>query len=142
MSASRMRSTAIGRAHGGDLEAIKEEIRTSTQQELSERYCVSIGTVTGWTGALKVYCTKICVRCRQRRRAEEMSPSLTGFASLICSSCVTPSDLAHRAKQRERKRRQGEFLRRGPVGSPDPAIRALSVRMSSESGYWNRWAQQ
>jgi hypothetical protein len=140
--------SVMGRRHNGDLDAIRAEVERSTVRELSERYAVSGGTVSGWVFKLGVQAAKLCGRCRGRRLATQMARRTDGFASNICQQCEDAQAVRdrermrkHRGKQAEVQARKEEELQEA-YANADIAVMALRWKMSSQTGYYNQYAER
>lgn len=140
--------SVMGRQHNGDLDAIRAEVERSTVRELSERYAVSAGTVSGWVFKLGVQASKICGRCRGRRLAVEMARRVDGFASSICQQCEDEKVLRDRARMRKNRSKQADAEKKKckelqeAYNNADIAVMALRWKMSDQTGYYNMYAER
>ena len=137
---TRMLGTIIGRAFGGDIAAIKEEIQSHTIKELVEKYHVSHGAVSGWVSALHVYCARECKKCNEKKRAKQMILNVLGHPSNCCIDCADAEIMEERERERKKKQAQAAKSRKQEASkkvTDEMPLEARAVMWPMDSGVWD-----
>lgn len=143
MKLGKVERSKIGVANGGSVAAVIEEIRTSTMDELNERYGMSVSYLSALAKDLKVRCSKVCRICKEKRLAEDMNATHAGHPSNVCEACVSPLIMRSREAQRRRKEAMKTSYKAPLIdrAALSPVLAWVCRPISNQQGNWNRWAE-
>jgi hypothetical protein len=126
------RPSMIEMAHGGDLEAVRREIETSTAEELEDRYGAGRSTIFKWEVAHNVRPSKVCISCKQKKLAVEMRVTRIGAVGAYCQApeCEPKRPGQQSPKTSDRERTLEEY-----ATMPAVMYQFARLRLTRRGGY-------
>jgi hypothetical protein len=142
--------------HRSNMDKVREEIRSSTVEELMHRYGHERYVVLDWERRYGARAKRTCCWCKRVVPAEQMHRTRAGIIGERCAECKKPpgwSDAAYAALE-ERNARKGKNRevqwKTGHAQRLDEEFRQIAPALllmvrkpiSKMRGYWNPYARE